>query len=261
MPDVGTLKAKYEIRPDDRRQFIYKYMCVMDKAIVFFEPHKYGEHGNARIPFTRIDMNPKNFSSYAEFESYLFSIFQGNPFDDSELTAKDFNLSRLDIAADLENIPPESLLALLHVKNIRARGINFYKGTIYAGKNPMIRIYDKTAEIRARMKKARDITEYERSLIDSRKQYTRFEVEVKSPKVNLQSLVDDPVRFQSYFDRLEIFRPEVGDSGVMHCLHKFINRKFKKELEALRDFPLVERIKQSYTDSVRAWFKADGEPF
>jgi hypothetical protein len=72
-----------------------------------------------------------------------------------------FTVSRVDVKADVENLPLDVVMARLFVKGLRKDSFSIYKGTIYMGVNPKIRIYDKTKEIKARMKKDYDLTDWE----------------------------------------------------------------------------------------------------
>ena len=139
--------------------------------------------------------------------------------------------------------------------------MSFFKGTIYAGTDPKIRIYDKVKEIKSRIKEGKAISEYERGLLESGKSYTRFEVQIRSEKLTLRELAEDPFRFAEYFDRLEVF--DFGDnegSGVLHPICKYVNRKFRKDLEKYKNYKLVEDLKERYKSSVGDWFTVK-DPF
>jgi len=100
--------------------------------------------------------------------AYISSIFP------SPVNPEESNVSRLDIAVDVEGFTIDVLLSIMRIKNIRTDSLSFYKGTIYVGYNPKIRIYEKVKEIKERVKKGFEITEYERGLLESGKSYTRF---------------------------------------------------------------------------------------
>jgi hypothetical protein len=256
VPNREYLASHGKLIEDTNRSRIYKYMYQLDKALVFVEPHKFSEGINAKIPFTKIDVNPKNFDCYEHMFSYLLSLF-----DDPSIRAEDFGITRIDIAVDIEGFPIDSLLGMLRIKRIRSDSLSFFKGTIYAGSDPKMRIYDKIKEIKARFKKGMGITEYERGLLDSGKSYTRFEIEIRGKKITLQELAQDPFRFAEYFNRLEVF--DFGDnegSGVLHVLYKYVNRKYRKDLERYKDHRLVEDLKERFRSSVGEWF-SEKEPF
>lgn len=256
VPNIEYLASQGKLIEDVNRSRIYKYMYQLDKALVFVEPHRFSEGINSRIAFTKIDINPKNFDCYEHMYSYLISLF-----DDPSMRAEDFGITRIDIAVDLEGFPIDSLLGMLRIKRIRSDSLSFFKGTIYAGTDPKIRIYDKIKEIKARLKKGMVIAEYEKMLLESGKSYTRFEIQLRSEKMTLRELSEDPFRFADYFDRLEVF--DFGDnegSGVLHFLYKYVNRKFRKDLEIYKDHRLVEDLKERFRCSVRDWFDHK-EPF
>jgi hypothetical protein len=48
--------------------------------------------------------------------------------------------------------------------------------------------------------------------------------------------------------------------GVMQIMYKQVNRKFRKQLEALQDMKLLEKIKETYISDVIQWFELE-EPF
>lgn len=256
-PDKEYLEYHADITIDEHRANIFKYIGKLDKAVILYCPHKYSDSTNAKIPFTKVDLNPKYFECYDHMESYLFAIF-----DRPDLSPEDFNVSRLDIAVDLENFPIDRLLSMLRIKRIRSDSLSFYKGTIYAGSDPKIRIYEKIKEIKSRLKKGYGITDYEKDLLESGNSYTRFEIQIRNVKKTLKEVVDDPFIFASYFDRLEIFNIQNSeDSGVLQFLYKFINRKFRKELEEYKNNGVVEKIKKGYIDSVTRWFNPEIDPF
>ncbi len=256
-PDREYLENHGTITEDTSRSHIYKFICRLDRAVVFYYPHKFGESRNANIPFTKIDINPKYFSCSDFMLSYIFCIFNS-----SSLNIQELNTSRLDIAVDIEDFPIDALLSMLRVKNIRSTSLSFYRGTIYAGSDPKIRIYDKTQEIKSRLKKGFQITDYEKELLGTGKSHTRFEIQIRSVKKNLQEILTNPESFASHYDRLQFFDFQTnGDSGVLQVLYKYINRKFRAELEKYCDNALVEKIKDKYIAGVQNWLNEAVEPF
>jgi len=258
-PDINYLELNGTITESSRDKF-YKYLCVLDKCKAFYRPHKFSDEINFSIPYTKIDINPKYFESYDHMETYLFSIFES---DDSkcDIRAESFNVSRIDIAADIADFPFDILLSTLRIKRIRTESLSFYKGTIYAGTNPKIRIYEKLREIKDRLKKGYEITAYEQSLVESSKSHTRFEIQIRNARKTLHGVTDDPASFASYYDRLEFFDfKENGDRGVLQILYKYINRKFRDELEKYKNHSIVTEIKDTYVNGVKEWFKYQ-EPF
>lgn len=253
-PDKDYMEYHGNVTEDSFMSHIYKYMCELDKSRILFCPHKFKEFTNARMPFTNIILNPKHFDCYEEMEVYIFSIMNS-----PELNLEAINVSRIDVAADIEDINVKAIIAMLHVKGIKA--FRIINDTIYAGKNPKVRIYNKLAEIIYRIKKETKITEGENILLKSYKELTRFEVAVSRPKLNLKQLKENPVRLASYFDRLNFLKLSCSNPcGVMQIMYKQVNRKFRKQLEALRDMILLEKIKETYTSDVIQWF-TEKEPF
>jgi hypothetical protein len=248
-----------KIKEDQTRNHIYRDMCITDKAVILYYPHKFSESRNTRIPFSNVSLNPKNFACYSEMESYLFAIF-----GDSKVSTLDFNTTRIDIAVDIAEFPVDVLLSILRIQRVKTDSLNFFKGTIYAGSNPKIRIYDKTKELKHRIRRGKDdgLTEYEKQIIDSGKIYTRFEVQIRKEGKSLQDIIDDPYCYASYFDRLEIFDfGDSGEKGVLQVLYKYINRKHRADLERYRATGINEEIKERYREHVREWFSSDIEPF
>ena len=253
-PDKDYIEYHGEITEDCSRSQMYKFMCELDRARILFYPHKFNDSTNARMPFTNIVLNPKYFECYDEMENYIYSIF-----DIPELNLEDINISRIDVAADIPNINVQAIIAMLHVKGIR--NFRIISDTIYAGRNPKVRIYNKLAEIRYRRKKNMRVTESEKSLLELYTDLTRFEVAISRPKLNLKKLKDNPARLASYFDRLNFIQMSCGSPcGVMQAMYKQVNRKFRKQLEALQDMELLEKIKATYISDVILWFASE-EPF
>ena len=177
------------------------------------------------------------------------------------MTSNSFNISRVDIAVDIEDLNVSTVLGILNIRRIRNDTLNIYKGTIYAGSNPKIRIYDKPKEIKSKIKKGLAITDYEKGLLATGKDHTRFELQIKSPKMTLQDLKDNPFQLVSYFDRLEFIKLEANEtSGVLQFLHRLINRRYRKQIEQLKDNSILEKIKTKFIENVTAWF-AEKEPF
>lgn len=259
VPDVEYLMNHGEVREDQGRNHIYKNMCRLDKALVLYQPHKFSAGTNAKIPFTKVELNPKHFECYDYLAPYLFAIF-----GDSIVSPADFNTARVDIAVDLEDFPIDVLLSVLRIQRIRTESLSFFKGTIYAGSDPKIRIYDKSKQLRNKIKEGQEdgLTDYELKLIDSEHKYTRFEIQIRKTKKTLQDLINDPVSLASYFDRLEFFHfPDSTEAGVLQVVMKYVNRKFRAELEKYRDHELTRDIKERYALSVKEWFRPGEEPF
>jgi len=255
-PDFNFLELQGEIT-EAQRDKLYKYMCNLDRCAVLYRPHKFSEETNFSIPYTKIDVNPKYFECFTELFQYLSQIFGCTC-----LSLDAFNIARIDIAADIEDLTMKSILATLNIKRIRGDNFNVYKETIYGGSDPKIRIYDKTKEIKARSKKrSSSVTQNEKALLKSGKTWIRFEIQICHLNMTLQDLVNNPESLISYFDRLEFLRLDGNEShGIMQFLYRLINRKNRKEMEHLRNNDLVEKIKEVFLSNVSAWF-AEKEPF
>jgi len=74
-------------------------------------------------------------------KDYIFLII-----NNSRLHLKDLNISRIDVAADIQGVDVRTITAVLHVKGIKS--FRIIEDSIYAGKNPKVRIYNKLVEIR-----------------------------------------------------------------------------------------------------------------
>lgn len=255
LPDEEYLKANWTIVEDTHRRNLYKYLCRLPKATILWWPHKFSDATNCKMAQSKVELNPKHFSNYDEMISYLFLIFG---FFNCKI--RSFKISRLDLAADIEGISTNALLSVLRVNGARADNLSLYKGSIYVGSNPKIRIYDKPKEIKSRIKKGWAVTDYEKGLVESGKIVTRFEIEMKNMQLPLAKLETEAYQLSSWFDRLQIFKfPDNDGSGVLQTLYKYINRKFRAELEQYRDLVLVEEIKAKYQAGLKEWFKKPSE--
>jgi hypothetical protein len=253
-PDKDYIEYHGKITEDSFRSHMYKFMCELDRARIFYYPHKFKDSTNAKKPFTNIALNPKYFDCYEEMEDYIFSII-----NDPALTLENINISRIDVAADIPDINVKAIVAMLHVKGIR--NFSIIGDTIYAGRNPKVRVYNKLNEIEYRIKKNLRVTEDEIKLLELHSDLTRFEVEMHRPKLNLKELKENPVRLAFYFDRLSFIQMSCSSPcGVMQIMYKQVNRKFRKQLEALQDMKLLEKIKETYISDVIQWFASE-EPF
>jgi hypothetical protein len=247
-PDKSYLEYYGEITENSFRSQMFRFMCELDKARVLYYPHKFKESTNARMPFTNIILNPKYFECYEEMEDYILSIFN-NP----ALRLEDINISRIDVAADIEDVNVKAVIAMLHVKGIKA--FRIINDTIYAGRNPKVRIYNKLAEIQYRVKKNLKVAEEEKRLLETYNDLTRFEVAISRPKINLKQLKENPERLASYFNKLNFIQISCSNPcGVMQVMYKQVNRKFRKQMESLLNMRLLDKIKETYIADVIQWF-------
>lgn len=250
------MNAYGELSIDDYKNRLYKFMYRLDRAFLFCYPHKFKDSTNAKIPFTKVDLNPSDFSCYDDLVAYLLSLF-----NDAIVALSDFNISRIDIAADMEDVSISTLLSILNIKRIKSETLNIYKTTIYGGSDPKIRIYDKVKEIKARSRKGNVISSYEREIIESGKNWIRFEIQIRSPKLNLQDLPGKAASLASYFDRLEFIQSEGSEpQGIMHFMYRLVNRKYRKQIEQFMDTHFPQKIQERYVSDVTEWLRVK-EPF
>lgn len=265
--DRSYLEEMAEIREDMYGRSIYKYFCKLPYGEVMWKPHKFSPETNDRIPFTKVDINPKYFNNFKMFYDYLSGLFY-----ESENTSKDsFNVSRIDLKADIENLPIDIVLSRLYAMGYRRDNISIIKwSTIYIGSNPKIRIYDKTKEILARFKKGDNLSEWDEEILKSGKQITRFEIQIRGYKGTLKDVADDPVSLVSYFDRLKFYNFEddgkIASIGGLQLLFSKIPRKNRAVFEKFKDIDLEAQVRTQYITSVKEWFEGkdgglEGVPF
>lgn len=252
--EVNYLKDYWRVTEDTKRIRIYKYFCEMDYAQVMWNPHKYSEETNRKIPYSKIDINPKYFDCYQFLCDYVNAILHGN----QELGS--LNVSRIDITSDIENLPMDVVYSRLHVPGFHRDSLKLYKGTIYIGSNPKIRIYDKTREILYRQRKGWNITEWEKNIVASGKQITRFEIQLSKYNGCLKDVENDPVSLVSHFDRIRFYdfedKEKIGSmAGGLYFLMTKINRKLRTKLDDFRSQDLEMMMKGNYIESVQEWFQ------
>lgn len=254
MVKADYLKEFWSVKEDTHRLKLYKYFCEMDYAQVMWRPHKFSDETNMRIPYSKIDINPKHFDCFQFLYDYVANIFNGQP--DLEY----LNISRIDLTADIENLPMDVVFSRLHVPGFNRDSLSLYKGTIYIGSNPKIRIYDKTKEIKHRQRKGWNITEWEKSIVESGKQITRFEIQLSNFKGCLKDVVNDPASLVSHFDRIRFYdfedKEKIGSMvGGLYFLMTKINRKLRGNLDIFRSQELETMIKENYIASAKEWFQ------
>jgi hypothetical protein len=146
LPNPICVGVHGKVTEDVDRSHFYKYMWRLPRATVFYWPHKFGEKTNARMPYMKIDINPKYFECYKHMVAYLSDVV-----DNPDRNMDELKVSRVDIVVDKEDFSVDVLMSMLRIRNIRLESLSFFKGTIYAGSDPKIRIYDKVKEIKARL--------------------------------------------------------------------------------------------------------------
>lgn len=255
-PDKSFLEDHGEIFEANRGKF-YKYMCGLDnKIFVLYYPHKFSETRNALTPFTKIDLNPKDFGCYDHMFAELRKVFGRY-----DISPELFNVSRIDPASDMEDLAMYTVLLNIHIKKIQNKTFNIIKGSIYGGSNPKVAVYDKVAEIKYRKQQNIAVTEYEERLVQSGKAVTRFEIRITGIGLNLQEIVNDPESLVSYFNKIDLFDFEDQESSCpLQLWYRHVNKKIRKELDKFKALDLMERMKNNYILGVREWFK-NQEPF
>jgi hypothetical protein len=197
--------------------------------------------------------NPKYFECFKFLYDYVGNVFSCQP--DLEC----LNVSRIDLTVDIENLPMDVVFSRLHVPGFTRDSLSLYKGTIYIGSKPKIRIYDKIKEIKQRLRKKMSITEREKGVVKSGKQITRFEIQLSNFGGNLKDVVNDPVSLVSNFDRIRFYdfedKEKIGSmAGGLYFLMTKINRKLRSTLDKFRSQELETMIKENYITSVKEWF-------
>ncbi|MBI5192632.1 MAG: hypothetical protein HZA08_04210 [Nitrospirae bacterium] len=59
--DRSYLEEMAEITEDRFERSIYKYVCKFPYGEVMWKPHKFSPETNDKIPYTKVDINPKYF--------------------------------------------------------------------------------------------------------------------------------------------------------------------------------------------------------
>lgn len=265
VPDIEYLEREGYVTEDQYRRQHYKYFCELDDAKVKWKPHKYGLITNNKMPYCKVDINPKYFNTYADFHQALRRIF--GIYNDLDLN--NFRVTRIDLASDVVGLPFFAALGRTHAVGYNRTSTTLYEGsTLYIGKtSPRIRIYDKVAEIKARLKmqkkKPSTITDWEKMILEFEQPVTRFEIAVKDPDLTLLDVVRDPYSLVSYFDKLKMYDLEsdeqVAAMGGLQFVMSHMRRENKAAFEKYRKKELETLIKDNYLSSVRDWF-GDSSP-
>jgi hypothetical protein len=253
-PDRPLLDEIGYVSEDKFRNRFYRFFCNLDHTQIMWQPHKFGPAMNEQFAYTKVDCSPKHFSCFQDLMDTLQQYFYAqNP-----ISLDRFTISRIDVKADVENLPLDVVMARLFVKGLRKDSFSIYKGTIYMGVDPKIRIYDKTKEIKARVKKGYELTPWEEQVLKDERQITRFEVAVKRPGLTLVELEKNPASLVSYLERLEFFNFEddqsISSVGGLQLLLKNTRREFRKGLDEFTDKRIKQLIKDDYLAGVKTWF-------
>jgi hypothetical protein len=211
MEDIGIVVE------DAHRSRIYKYFVDLGNCQVMWHPHKFGPEHNEKIAYTKIDFSPKYFPSFAELEASLRQFFPNGGYKGP---LSRFEVSRVDIKADIEDLPIPIVLGRIFKSGLRDTSFNYFKGTIYMGMNPKFRIYDKKKELMARKKKNSVLLPHEIEILDLGNNLTRFEVMIKRPQFSLDQLASKEFFLLKYFKQLVFYDFEdamqIAEAGGLH---------------------------------------------
>ena len=256
-PDTELLEEIGIVSEDEYRNRFYKYFCNLGPIQIMWKPHKYGPESNEKIAYTKIDCSPKHFSSFQELMRCVQSYFS----TPNVISLDRFTISRVDVKADIENLPLDVVQARLFMKGLRKSSSKFIYGSIYMGKNPMTRIYDKLGELKYQKKKGADLTAWEEKVLTEEKEVTRFEVVIKRPGLTLDQLAKAPGYLVSYLEKLEFYDFEDDDNiaavGGLQLLLRNTRREFRKGLDGFKDKALKQLIRENSLVGVRTWFNGE----
>ncbi len=252
-PDTGKLEEVGYIQEKDRNK-IYKYFCNLGPIQFMWKPHKYGPEMNEKMAYTKVDCSPKYFTCFQELMDCVQTYFLAP----NIIALNRFTISRVDVKSDIENIPLDIVLARLYLKGSRRDSLRTSYGSIYLGKDPMTRIYDKLNELKHRENKGDELTEWEKQILKEEKHITRFEVEIKRPGLDLEQLAKDPESLVAYLERLDFYDFEDDENicaaGGLQFLLRNTTRSFRKALGEFRVEALKQQIREKYLEGVATWF-------
>lgn len=253
-PNVDFIEEQADIG-EKGREALYRYFANLGDLRIYWHPHKFGPAETANQGYTKIDISPKHFTTLSHLVERVGSLFS-RPVANSR-----FAVTRLDVKSDIPDITPDMVLSRLFVKGIKRASMSTYKGTIYFGKNPACKVYDKLAEIRARLKKHKTVLPFEEELLETHSILTRFEVSVRYPKIDFQQFIDDPSAHAHLFDRFLFYdfedKEEVAAFGGFHQLFSQIPAAKRKKYEMFKSAYLHESIIKNFYSSLGAWISPE----
>lgn len=255
-PDISKLEKSESIIKDNSNRYFYKYFCKLEFAEIMWQPHKFDLITNWQIPYTKVSIHPKYFDRFYLLKEYLFNLFPSN----DEIELDQFNISRIEIHSDIEDLPLDTVLARLWVMGYRRESVSFYKGnTIYIGSNPKIRIFDKSQQIKKKSSKRKRLSELESQILKSSKSITRFSIEIGNFQGTLQNLANNPKQLASYFDRFKFYDFESDDLinrlGGFQILMSKIRREHRRSFERFKQKDLELILKRSFVSNLTHWLK------
>ena len=254
----SLFKKKGWIIQDNHKRRLYKNFVKLDFAEIFWEPHKFDPLTNWGIPFTKIDIHSKHFDRFELMKDYLLNLFPNQ----IDIDLNQFNISRIEIHSDIESLPLDTVLARLWVMGYQRESVSIYKGsTIYIGSNPKIRIFNKTKQLMHKVSNGKELTKWERDILENKKSTTRFSIEIRNSGKNLQDIADDPKQLVSYFDRFKFYNFEdegvIPKLGGLQILMSKIRREYRKTFQKFRDKDLEKLIRNNFLSSINQWFKKE----
>jgi hypothetical protein len=255
-PNIPLFIKKGLVKQDNRKRRLYKYFIKLEFAEIFWEPHKFNPLTNWGIPYSKINIHPKHFDRFEVMKDYLFELFPNH----IDIELNQFNISRIEIHSDIDNLPIDTVLARLWVMGYRRESISFYKGnTIYIGSNPKIRIFNKSKQILSKVAKGKPLSKVEKTMLKGSGKITRFSIEIRNFRRSLEDIANDPKQLISYFDRFKFYNFEDDDSinrlGGFQLLMSKVRREHRKTFERFKDKDLEKAIKQDFLSSIDSWFK------
>lgn len=255
-PNISQLQKSGTITKDKSNRKFYKNFCKLEFTEIMWHPHKFDLITNWQIPYTKVSIHPKYFDRFYLLKEYLFNLFPSN----DEIDLDQFNISRIEIHSDIENLPLDTVLARLWVMGYQRKSVSFYKGnTIYIGSNPKIRIFDKSKQIKKKSLKGKPLSKLESKILKSNKTITRFSIEIGNFKGTLQDLVNNPKQMVSYLNRFKFYDFENDSSinrlGGFQILMSKIRREHRRSFEKFKQKDLELLLKRNFVSNLTHWFK------
>jgi hypothetical protein len=235
------------------RKKIYRFSVAWEHFFVSYEPHKFGECRNNRIGYTRVDTHPGEFESYVELLSELCVLFGCDV-----KRVLSMKVTRVDICADVVGLSVSDVQRMFCID--RVHSYNVYKGTIYAGSDPKYRIYDKRAEIRSREQMGKNLSVYDKRILQE-KICTRFEIQVKKGcECSLGTLPVALDKLLNNFNNLNVYNyPDIEKSPFFQTLYSGYPRKFRERLSEFWSGRFVEDLKARCKSGISAWLSGSEE--
>ena len=244
-PDVDLIKQNYEII-EKNRSMLYKYYCKMERCILFYYPHKFTESVNSKIGYSKVVLNPKFYSGISDIQETMETIFGVNY--DFQKT----KVNKIELACDTPDIDMSIILSIMTVRNSNYERFSIYKGTIYNGENPRLKIYDKNKEILFRKGKGLPVTEQEEKMLASGLNYTRFEISIKNFSWSMKELKKDYSELVYIFDRIQFF--DITGYTLLQSAISNFSRPAKEKIKSLENNKLFFDAKENFKNDCEIFF-------